>query len=96
LPRKLIAAALWGSLMAFLTLLEGPLSLVSDNEFYAVVERCLFWLIVPGLVIGATAGSFSLAVCANAALHFSLCWLVLRILFRERKTVEVNSDEVVR
>ncbi len=72
--------------MALLTLLlEGPLSLVSDSQFFGAVERSLFWLVVPGLVIGTTARSFGLAVLANAAFHFSLCWLLLRIFFRERK-----------
>lgn len=86
LPIKFIVAAFWGSMMALLTLLlEGPLSLVSDNRFYALMERGLFWLTMPGLVIGTTAGSFTLAILANAAFHFSLCWLVLRIFLRERK-----------
>ena len=71
--------------MALLTLvLEGPLSLMPDNQFNALVERCFFWLLVPGLVIGTSAGSFAIAICANAAFHFSLCWLALRIFFRER------------
>ena len=83
--------------MALLTLLlEGPLSLVSDNQFYAFVERCLFWLLMPGLVIGTTADSLSLAICVNAAFHFSLCWLLVRIVFREHKAVEVSSDQAVR
>jgi hypothetical protein len=81
---KLIVAALWGSLMGILTVVVGPLSLVSDNRFYAAVEQGLFWLIMPGLVIGTTAGSFTLAIFVNPALHFSLCWLILRIAFRSR------------
>ena len=93
---KLIVAALWGLLMAILTLLEGPLSLSSDNQFYAAVERCLFWLVMPGLVLGTTAGSFGVSICVNFALHFSLCWLLLRIFFRDRKAGELDRDEVVR
>jgi hypothetical protein len=93
---KLIVAALWGLLMAILTLLEGPLSLSSDNQFYAAVERCLFWLVMPGLVLGTTTGSFGVSVCVNAALHFSLCWLILRIFFRDRNAGELDRDEVVR
>jgi hypothetical protein len=81
---KLIVAAVWGFSMAILTVVVGPLSLVSDNRFYAAVEQGLFWLIMPGLVIGTTAGSFTLAIFVNAALHFSLCWLILRIAFRSR------------
>lgn len=81
-PMKLIVAALWGFLMSLLTVLEGPLSLASDNQFYVAVERCLFWLVMPGLVIGTTAGSFGLSIFVNAALHFSLCWLVLRVFGR--------------
>ncbi|UWZ84361.1 hypothetical protein [Occallatibacter riparius] len=92
LPIKFILAAFWGSLMALLTLLEGPLSVASDNQFYVLVERCLFWLIMPGVVIGTTAGSFSLAICANAAFHFSLCWLLLRIFLRERKRPEQRES----
>jgi hypothetical protein len=91
---KLIVAALWGFLMSLLTLLEGPLSLASDNQFYAAAERCLFWLVMPGLVIGTTAGSFGLSIFVNAALHFSLCWLLLRIFFRERKQ-RPEQDETV-
>jgi uncharacterized membrane protein len=93
---KLIVAAVWGFLMGLLTVLVGPLTLASDNLVFAVMERYLFWLVVPGLVIGTTAGSFGLSIFVNAALHFSLCWLVLRVLFRERKSAEVNRDKAVR
>jgi hypothetical protein len=92
---KLIVAALWGFLMSILTVLVGPLTLAPDNPLYAAVERGLFWLVMPGLVIGTTAGSFGLAIGVNAALHFSLCWLLLRIFFRSRGR-EQEQDEPVR
>jgi hypothetical protein len=81
---KLIVAALWGFLMAVLTILVGPLSLASGDPFYAALERGLAWLLMPGLVLGTAAGSFTLAAFVNAALHFSLAWLILRIFFRAR------------
>jgi hypothetical protein len=90
---KLIVALIWGFLMGLLTILVGPLSLVSDSAVYAAVVRGLYWLVVPGLVLGTIGGSSGLAYGVNFALHASLCWLVLRIFERKRKTEEVEEDE---
>jgi thiamine transporter ThiT len=93
---KLIIAFIWGFLMGLLTFLVGPLSLVSDNPIYASVVQGLYWLVMPGLLLGTMAGSVSLSVVVNIALHWSVCWLAVRVFDRSRRAVEVEQGKAVR
>lgn len=90
---KLIAAALWGFGIGILTLVLGPLSLVSENPAWLAVLRGASWLVLPGVAIGTLAGSLMLSVLTNVALHASLCWLVLRIVEWARGMPESEQDE---
>jgi hypothetical protein len=90
---KLIVAVAWGFLMGLLTIVVGPLSLVSDHPAYAAVVRGLYWLVMPGMMLGTMGGSSGLAVGVNVALHGSLCWLIIRVFERTRGTDEAERDE---
>ena len=89
---KLIAALVWAFVMGALTLLVGPLSLVSDQPAYAALIHVLYVLVVPGLVLGTIVGSPGMAMGINFVLHACVCWLVFRVVEGLRKGDEAEED----
>jgi hypothetical protein len=77
---RLSIAAVWGTLMGILTFAAGPLAWTSPHLAIAAIQIALTYMLVPGLIVAAAAGSLLPAALVNALVHFGVCFLVLRLV----------------
>jgi hypothetical protein len=80
-------SAVWGAAIGALTFALGPIASLSSVPFIEVLMHLFVFLLMPGAVATALSESFILGAIVNFMVHFSLAWLILRILNWPRSTV---------
>lgn len=84
--RRVLFAAVWGTLIGLLTFSAGPIAKLSDQTVIAAIQIVLTCIMLPGLFVAARVGSFGPAALINAVFHFGVCYFALRFVRPFRKT----------
>jgi hypothetical protein len=86
--RSLLLPVIFGAVQVVLTLDLAKMSVTSDNSFLAGIQRCLVFLLFPGIfgamAIGGNVHAWSLWVAAglNGLIYFALIWIAIRFASR--------------
>lgn len=69
--------------------------MASDHVAIAAIQIVLTYIMLPGLVVAALAGSLVPGAIVNALIHFGLCFLALRFFPRLRREADKSAVDII-